>query len=74
MRKFKLLSLMVATVLFVGLYSCGGGSATKEEVKEVETEAVEEMVEEPVAVDSVEVGATDSVAVEEEEVAEEPAE
>lgn len=69
MKTLKTLSLCLATALFTFLASCGG-SAPKDEAKEVVQE-VEEVVEAPVA-DSVAVVDTAAVAVDS-VAAEEPA-
>jgi hypothetical protein len=72
MKKLRLLSLALATVAFVALYSCGG-TATKE----VKEEAVEEVMEEPAAEEEMVADSTavsDTVAMEAEENMDEPAE
>ena len=65
MKKFRVLSLTLAVVAFIGLYACN--TSTKE-VKEVEKEVV---VEEAPVADSVAIESevTDSTAVEETEAA-----
>lgn len=64
MKNFRILSLSLAVLAFVGLYSCNTGTKeVKEEVKEVVVE--EEVVE--TVVDTVAVEVVDTVAVEAEE-------
>lgn len=70
MKKLRLLSLALAAVAFVALYSCGGNAT-----KEVKEEAVEEVMEQPaeeMVADSTAV--SDTVAMEAEENMEEPTE
>lgn len=45
MKRFKLLSLIVAAVLFIGVYSCNSGTKTEDKAATEETVVTDEAAE-----------------------------